>query len=474
MDIKYVLLKAPGCAADLSDGSERGEYVPQNYIFNTLGRPSRAINLMYEYHPNDKNWPEKGILENKLYKRNRRTNGYFPYMAIETGGTACEPFKSMRDIRKFGQDIILTMTFDLDTPDEHLVQIAKDLRPFGNVIFRINHECNGCWFTYNKENTYGEVSDFFVKFHKILKRYAPNVKTNACLNGVHPEGSDVVYHMGEKELAPAFRIADIISYDSYHSLHWGWPHDGYDPAKSNFSSGTSRVKKMGQMTRKQWWELFFDFNELMLRVNQGRQKEIYLGEVNTDADIVGLKDQAQWIKEFYNDVKKKKLSYLKGITYYQFRDRGGLGLEYEMDEEMTKGRPNPSLNAYSEAVKDPYFSPVLEEKGPVEWPAVLEWESSTCARGVMFSFVIPAGASKCLIVFSREANLIIKAGDMWFHKDTGCDELDISAAVEPGVLNKIFIFAPPVTGENTHDPDNPRYLDVYRYNLTGKPDIILK
>lgn len=462
------------CAADISDGSERGEYVPQKYLFNALGRPSRAVNLMYEYHPNDKNWPETGFIENKLYKRNRRTNGYFPYMGIETAGTACEPFKSMRDIRRFGQDVILTMTFDLDTPDEHLVQIAKDLRPFGSIIFRINHECNGHWFTYNKENTYREVSGFFIRFHKILKTHAPNVRTNACLNGVHPGGSDVTYHMGEKELAPAFRIADVISYDSYHSLHWGWPHDGYDPAASNFSSAVSDVKKMGKMTCKQWWELFFDFNELMLRVNRGNQKEIYLGEVNTDADIVGPAAQAEWVKEFYNDVKKKKLSYLKGITYYQFRDRGGLGLEYEIDEERTKGRPNPSLNAYREAVKDPYFSPVLEEKGLVEWPAVLEWESSTCAIGVMFSFIIPSGASKCLLVFPLEANLIVKAGSMWFHKDAGCAELDISAAAEPGVLNKVFVFAPPVTGENTYDPDNPRYLDVYKYNLTRNPDIILK
>ena len=37
--------KAP-CALDLGDGSERGEYVNQDYILNKLGRPHRAINLM--------------------------------------------------------------------------------------------------------------------------------------------------------------------------------------------------------------------------------------------------------------------------------------------------------------------------------------------------------------------------------------------------------------------------------------------
>ena len=37
------------CAVDLGDGSERGEYVNQDYILNKLGRPHRAVNLMYCY-----------------------------------------------------------------------------------------------------------------------------------------------------------------------------------------------------------------------------------------------------------------------------------------------------------------------------------------------------------------------------------------------------------------------------------------
>lgn len=39
------------CAVDLGDGSERGEYVNQDYILQKLGRPHRAINLMYCYYP---------------------------------------------------------------------------------------------------------------------------------------------------------------------------------------------------------------------------------------------------------------------------------------------------------------------------------------------------------------------------------------------------------------------------------------
>ena len=51
------------CAVDLgegswgADGSERGEYVNQDYILQVLGRPHRSISLMYCYYPLDKGWP---------------------------------------------------------------------------------------------------------------------------------------------------------------------------------------------------------------------------------------------------------------------------------------------------------------------------------------------------------------------------------------------------------------------------------
>lgn len=45
------------CAIDLGDGSERGEYVNQDYILAKLERPMRSISLMYCYYPLDKGWP---------------------------------------------------------------------------------------------------------------------------------------------------------------------------------------------------------------------------------------------------------------------------------------------------------------------------------------------------------------------------------------------------------------------------------
>ena len=49
-------LGAAQCALDLGDGSERAEYVNQDYILHKLGRPHRAIGIMYTYYPHDKQW----------------------------------------------------------------------------------------------------------------------------------------------------------------------------------------------------------------------------------------------------------------------------------------------------------------------------------------------------------------------------------------------------------------------------------
>ena len=43
----HIHLGQARCAADLTDGSERGEYVPLAYILNKLGRPLSIINIMY-------------------------------------------------------------------------------------------------------------------------------------------------------------------------------------------------------------------------------------------------------------------------------------------------------------------------------------------------------------------------------------------------------------------------------------------
>ena len=61
------------CAVDLGDGSERGEYVNQDYILNKMGRPHRSISLMYCYYPLDKELPGRisGIIHMMIISHTR-------------------------------------------------------------------------------------------------------------------------------------------------------------------------------------------------------------------------------------------------------------------------------------------------------------------------------------------------------------------------------------------------------------------
>ena len=144
----YKLLMGPAkCAVDLGDGSERGEYVNQDYILHRLGRPHRAISLMYCYYPLDKEWPARiseAMKDAKVsFAWDYPYDDYFTYKGGLEGNTEGEPFSYMREIRAHGQDVILTLTVDPHVSDEQLIAIAKDLRTFGRMQLRINHEATG-------------------------------------------------------------------------------------------------------------------------------------------------------------------------------------------------------------------------------------------------------------------------------------------------------------------------------------------
>ena len=83
MNLKKVTITPAQCAVDLGDGSERGFYVDQDYILNKLGRPHRAINLMYCYYPKDAGWPQRASVafpkEHPNGAWDYPYDDYFPY-----------------------------------------------------------------------------------------------------------------------------------------------------------------------------------------------------------------------------------------------------------------------------------------------------------------------------------------------------------------------------------------------------------
>ena len=157
------------CAVDLGDGSERGEYVNQDYILHKMGRPHRSISLMYCYYPFDKQFPGR-ISEvmkdaNVSFQWDYPYDDYFTYKGGIGGNLNDEPFTCMRDVRRHGQDVTLTLTVDPHCTDEQLIAIAKDLRTFGRMMLRINHEATGDWFSFLQGNR-----RFLRSFHRHYPR----------------------------------------------------------------------------------------------------------------------------------------------------------------------------------------------------------------------------------------------------------------------------------------------------------------
>ena len=309
------------CAVDLGDGSERGEYVDQDYILRKLGRPHRSISLMYCYYPLDEQWPAR-ISEamkdaNVSFQWDYPYDDYFTYKGGLGGTLDDEPFTCMRDVRRHGQDVTLTLTIDPHVSDEQLAAIGDDLRTFGRVFLRINHEATGNWFSFNKRATYQEVADFYCRASRIIKEHAPNVQTILCIGGVeNPETGEIEK---EKEFSQAVRETDIWSVDKYMSLHWGWPYDVAEPGGASHSR--SAVKDLYRDTKLSY--------ERFKHINGGVEKPMVMSEFNADGDVTGVYEQAEMVKLFCDFIKEDNAEWFSGFTFYQFRDRGRLGLEIE-------------------------------------------------------------------------------------------------------------------------------------------------
>ena len=436
------------CAVDLGDGSERGEYVNQDYILNKMGRPHRSISLMYCYYPLDKEFPgrisEVMKDEDVSFAWDYPYDDYFTYKGGLEGNTEGEPFTFMRDVRRHGQDVTLTLTVDPHVSDEQLIAIANDLRPFGRLLLRINHEATGNWFSFNKRASYEEVAAFFKHASEIIRKEAPNVKTIICLDGCK-ELEDEKMEM-EDIFAEASRAADIVTVDRYMALHWGWPYDVAEEGGTTFARHA--VSKIYQLAKNSY--------ERYTYVNNGVKKPMVLSEFNSDGDVTGPYDQASMLKEFCEMLKKDDEKWLSGFTMYQFRDRGRLGLEIEDPNNKDVGIEQPLMDTYREIIHDDFFSPSMETGSDVELPTKLRWGGSEDADGVAIDLHFDSNPVFCEAYFDDDnvdMNLMIELNGHWFYKAPGVKCVDMMSAFFKKPLDgakdmTLKIFAPPASGEN--------------------------
>jgi len=464
---------AAKCAVDLGDGSERGEYVNQDYILHALGRPHRSISLMYCYYPLDKEWPGRisEVMKDAevSFQWDYPYDDYFTYKGGLNGTTDDEPFTYMRDVRRHGQDVTLTLTVDPNVSDEHLIAIAKDLRPFGRLLLRINHEATGNWFSFNKRASYQEVADFFVHFSKIIHEYAPNVKTIICIGGVeHPENGPEIEK--EKEFAQCIPEADIWSVDKYMALHWGWPFDVAVKGGTTFSR--SKVRDTYNLTKLS----FERYKEL----NDGVAKPMVMSEFNADGDVTGAYDQAMMVKEFCDIMEEENADWFSGFTFYQFRDRGRLGLEIQDPNNADVGIPQPVMQTYKEIIHSERFLPEMKQGSEIELPVTLRWGGAEDAEGLAIPMHFDSNPHFCELYFDEDddSNYMMEINGRWFYKSPEAKCIDLMSAFYEKPLNgacdmTLKLFAPPASGEN--DPtQGDDWAENYYYTVKKLPKIRLE
>jgi hypothetical protein len=457
----YKLHKGPACCGvDLGDGSERGEYVCQDYILDKLGRPHRSINLMYCYYPLDKGWPVRasqlGGNKGVSFAWDYPYDDYFPYTGGLGGNTEGEPFISMRDVRRHGQDVTLTLTIDCAVSDEYLLQLARELKPYGRLTLRINHEATGEWFAFNKRYSYQQVADFYVRFHNIIKKEAPNIKTILCIGEDIEQGASEMKY--EKEFREAVRLTDIWSGDYYLALNWGWPFVVAE--RGGNSHKRLSAAKVLEFCR-------FAYERFSLQ-NDGQAKPFIISELNADGDVTGPYDQARMMKEFYYMIRDEKVNWIKGITCYQFRDRGRLGLEHEDPSCSSRGIKQPLFDAYKEIIHDPYFQPSMETGALIELPVKLRWGGAEDSDGLAIPVKLEGSPVFCEVTFEEESlNAVFEFNGKWFYKKPGVKTVDLMPAFfeKPlsGEYELIFkMFMPP--GDGVNDSAQGEDWDVNYYS----------
>jgi hypothetical protein len=437
-----VTLSPASCSLDLGDGSERGEYVNQDYILSTLGRPHRSVNLMYCYYPFDKGWPQRASVAHQPKGDGTWPypyDDYFPFSGGPKGNPQGEVFQQMRDIRRHGQDVTLTLTIDCAVPNDHIRVIARQLKPYGRLRLRLNHECDGVWFSFNRRYTYTEVAAFFVRLAGVFKKEAPNVQLMGCWGLVEDFKTGRLKH--EDELSPILGAADIWSTDIYLSLHYGWPARGCEPGDQG--------KTYNQYSLKTIWRQYSGIHQRFCEIT-GKHKGLEIGELNADGDVGGEDFQAKQMRQFYGLVLRKKPAFLTGITYYQFRDRGRLGLEREDPNNIRNGVATPFLSEYRKLIQNPYFTP-KETWSRRNKSLRMEWRASDNSDGLGWKVPLKKRPIFLELLLDKNANLMILAGNQCFYKKPGVEWVDVTTATSEWGRSKPFpirLFAPPADGTN--------------------------
>lgn len=461
MVIKKIKQTEPLIKLIISDGSERSTYMPQEMALDWLGRPHCAVNLMSCYYPKQSFWPERMLFSDKVYHYrhsladeqphtplkdiNDWTDGYY---SLDLNNSRNDVVQQLEDVRRYGQDIRLTITADLDTTDEDLRRIAEMVKDFCPMEIRLNHEAGGCgWFRFAKNvkymdedstrKTHYEISQFFIRAKRVITETAP---------GVTFAYSEDLNYAGDDQMGLMLKEPGVIpGIDCYGSLHFGWPgHRIENPPVI----GSVDRKEHQASYRTPWHVCEKIFHQFQIGISdlRGEHCRIDLGEFNYDEDIHGPEIKAQLLHECYHWIAANP-EVIGSVVHYELTDRGGLGLLHEPEyNQLENVIPCvPVLRMYKDVMTWPEFiSPVNETDtiGSDQKRVSLLWQSALNAEGLE---LINAGVKGSLDfgeAYWRRVILISGDGEETFlHTDS--ETIDLPSGVE-----KIRLFVLPPNGRN--------------------------
>jgi hypothetical protein len=408
----------------VSDGSERSTYMPQAKAIELLGAVHSGVNLMSCYYPGQSFWPERRLFgpevphfrhspkdewgETRLQDPNEWTDGYY---SLDIEDPENEVLRQIQDVRRHGQDVRLTLTADIDTPDADLERIADVLSDYGRMQLRLNHEANGCtWFRFarnvgenrgeERRRLYYEISQFFIRAHHLFGSVAPNVQFVACYNGPGERamrgevGAGELPALGRDELGLMYLLPGIVvSLDQYGSLHYGWPgHKIEDPPVTGpVEAAEHQAFALTPETLCEGIER--PFQQAISRM-RGEQTRIDLGELNFDEDIHGPQIQSHMVHQAYRWIRANPET-VGSVTFYELTDRGGLGLfRQRAYGDLEELETTILLEVYRDIMSWPEFQPrrrVTSEVEPGADSVRLEWRSAVDADGLELLPEEPAG-----------------------------------------------------------------------------------
>ena len=199
-----------------------------------------------------------------------------------------------------------------------------------------------------------------------------------------------------------------------------------------------------------------------------------MGEFNADGDVTGPFDQCEMVEEFFRLLKKDPENWLTAINFYQFRDRGRLGLEIEDPSNPECGIAQPVMQTFRKWIRDDLFRPTLTACGDASLPVVLRWGSAEDAEGLAIHLHFEGNPHYCELTFHDEGNYMLELHGRWFYKAPQTRFVDLMPAFFENPLTDpcdltLKLFAPPASGRN--DLEHPDGLMNSYAAVSRLPDI---